>query len=57
MKVRLDELSLRTKAEVIPLDVLDINAVRKAFKAVGRIDGIVYAAGDYTPLNSTVMEY
>jgi len=52
-KVRLDELSLRTKAEVISLDVLDINSVRKAFKAVGKIDGIVYAAGDYTPLNST----
>lgn len=52
-KVRLDELSLRTKAEVISLDVLDINSVRKAFKAVGEIDGIVYAAGDYTPLNST----
>ena len=29
-KVRLDELSLRTKAEVISLDVLDINSVRKA---------------------------
>ena len=53
-KVRLDGLSLRTKAEVISLDVLDINSVRKAFKAVGKIDGIVYAAGDYTPLNSTV---
>jgi short-subunit dehydrogenase len=53
-EIRLNELSLRTKAEVIPLDVLDINAVRKAFKAVGRIDGILYAAGDYTPLNSTV---
>jgi short-subunit dehydrogenase len=53
-EIRLNELSLRTKAKVIPLDVLDINAVRKAFKAVGRIDGILYAAGDYTPLNSTV---
>ena len=53
-EIRLNELSLQTKAKVIPLDVLDINAVRKAFKAVGRIDGIVYAAGDYTPLNSTV---
>ena len=52
-KVRLDELNLRTKAEVISLDVLDINSVRKAFKAVGKIDGIVYAAGDYTPMNST----
>ena len=52
-EIRLNELSLRTKAKVIPLDVLDINAVRKAFNAVGRIDGIVYAAGDYTPLNST----
>ena len=53
-EIRLNELSLRTKAKVIPLDVLDINAVRKAFQAVGRIDGILYAAGDYTPLNSTV---
>ncbi|MDB0000989.1 SDR family NAD(P)-dependent oxidoreductase [Amylibacter sp.] len=53
-EIRLNELSLRTKAKVIPLDVLDINAVKKAFNAVGRIDGIVYAAGDYTPLNSTV---
>ena len=31
-EIRLNELSLRTKAKVIPLDVLDINAVRKAFK-------------------------
>ena len=53
-EIRLNELSLRTKAKVIPLDVLDINAVRKAFNAVGRIDVIVYVAGDYTPLNSTV---
>ena len=56
-KVRLDELSLRTKAEVISLDVLDINSVRKAFKAVGKIDGIVYAAGDYTPTEFYIMEY
>lgn len=51
--IRLNEISSMTKSKVLPFDVCDINAVKNAFKSVGQIDGIIYAAGDYTPLNST----
>lgn len=50
---RLNELSSLTKAKVLVLDVLDIDAIKQATKSVGIIDGIIYVAGDYTPLNST----
>ena len=52
-KTRLNELSSVTKAKVLALDVLDIDAIKQASKSVGIIDGIIYVAGDYTPLNST----
>ena len=50
---RLNELSSLTKAKVLALDVLDIDAIKQASKSAGIIDGIIYVAGDYTPLNST----
>ena len=52
-ETRLNELSSVTKAKVLALDVLDIDAIKQASKSVGIIDGIIYVAGDYTPLNST----
>jgi len=52
-ETRLTELSSLTKAKVLALDVLDIDAIKQASKSVGIIDGIIYVAGDYTPLNST----
>jgi short-subunit dehydrogenase len=52
-ETRLNKLSSLTKAKVLTLDVLDIDAIKQASKSVGIIDGIIYVAGDYTPLNST----
>lgn len=52
-ETRLNELSSLTKAKVLTLDVLDIDAIKQASKSAGIIDGIIYVAGDYTPLNST----
>jgi len=52
-ETRLNKLSSLTKAKVLALDVLDIDAIKQASKSVGIIDGIIYVAGDYTPLNST----
>ena len=52
-ETRLNELSSLTKAKVLALDVLNIDAIKQASKSVGIIDGIIYVAGDYTPLNST----
>lgn len=52
-EIRLNKLSSLTKAKVLALDVLDIDAIKQASKSVGIIDGIIYVAGDYTPLNST----
>ena len=51
-EVRLKELSDLTKAKVLAFDVLDMDGVKQACKSVGKIDGIIYAAGDYTPMNS-----
>jgi len=53
-ETRLNKLSSLTKAKVLALDVLDIDAIKQASKSVGIIDGIIYVAGDYTPLNSTI---
>lgn len=52
-ETRLNKLSSLTKAKVLALDVLDIDAIKQASKSVGIIDGIIYVAGYYTPLNST----
>lgn len=52
-ETRLNKLSSLTKAKVLALDVLDIDAIKQASKSVGIIDGVIYVAGDYTPLNST----
>ncbi|WP_407491710.1 SDR family NAD(P)-dependent oxidoreductase [Pseudooceanicola sp. MF1-13] len=43
---------LPTKARVLPLDVTDRDAVRKAAEDVGDIDGMVYLAGAYWPFGA-----
>lgn len=50
-KSRLDDLAatLPGPANVVPLDVTDIDAVRSAAQAIGELDGVIYAAGVYTP--------
>ena len=40
-------------AEVIPLDVTDLKAVRTAAAKAGEIDGLIYNAGAYEPMRTT----
>ena len=40
-------------AEVIPLDVTDLEAVRAAAAKAGEIDGLIYNAGAYEPMRAT----
>lgn len=49
---RLEDLAkeLPGKAHVVPLDVTDSEAVRKAVEEVGEIDGMIYLAGVYWPM-------
>lgn len=37
----------------VPLDVTDLEAVRRAIVTVGPVDGIIYNAGAYTPMRAT----
>ena len=39
-------------ARAVPLDVSDADSVAKAAAQVGRIDGLIYCAGQYTPLTA-----
>jgi len=50
-KSRLDDLvaELPNTAEVLALDVTDLEAVKSAAQKIGDLDGIIYAAGVYTP--------
>lgn len=41
--------SLPGKARIVPMDVSDMQSVREAAEAVGKIDGVVYLAGVYWP--------
>jgi short-subunit dehydrogenase len=41
------------QATVVPLDVTDIDAVRKAALSVGHLDGVIYNAGAYEPMRAT----
>ncbi len=51
---RLEHLRRQLKgAQVVPLDVTDTGAVRKAAAAVGPLDGVIYNAGAYEPLRAT----
>ena len=45
-----DELQ---NAQVVPLDVTDTDAVRKAAALVGPLDGVIYNAGAYEPMRAT----
>ncbi|MGO4914360.1 SDR family NAD(P)-dependent oxidoreductase [Pseudogemmobacter sp. W21_MBD1_M6] len=51
---RLTELvaDLPGRASFVPVDVSDAASVRKAAKAVGRIDGVVFLAGVYWPMKA-----
>lgn len=42
-----------TAARVIAFDVTDQEAVQRAARAVGPVDGIIYNAGAYTPMRAT----
>ena len=49
---RLTELASITGAQVLTLDVTNKEAVRFAGENVGPLDGVIYAAGVYTPVNA-----
>ena len=42
-------------ATVLPLDVTETQSVKEATHAIGQIDGIVYLAGAYEPMNAKAM--
>lgn len=51
---RLHSLSAELqRAQVVPLDVTDTQAVRQAAKDIGTIDGVIYNAGAYDPMTAT----
>ncbi len=48
---RLEDLAKELPgSRVVPLDVTDMDAVRAAANAVGRIDGVIYNAATYDPV-------
>jgi short-subunit dehydrogenase len=51
---RLESLAatLPGPAQVLPMDVADPSSVRAAVEAAGRIDGLVWLAGVYTPMTA-----
>ena len=51
-ETRLKEIasSLPNEAEVLPLDITDLNAVRKSEKTLENVDGFVFCAGEYWPM-------
>lgn len=44
------ESKLSNPARILTVDVTDQSSVDRAFKALGHIDGVVYIAGEYTPM-------
>lgn len=51
---RLKQLSVElNNAEWLPLDVTDIEAVRKSAASIGPLDGVIYNAGTYEPMRAT----
>ena len=53
-KERLDDLAVELKSavDVVPIDVKDAHNVAEAAKDLGQIDGVIYAAGVYSPMNA-----
>lgn len=53
-KARLADLAteLTGSAQILAIDVGDTENVTKALKTLGAIDGMIYAAGLYTPVNA-----
>ena len=51
-EARLKEIAsnLPNEAEVLPLDITDLNAVRKSEKTLKNVDGFVFCAGEYWPM-------
>ncbi|MEM8979055.1 MAG: SDR family NAD(P)-dependent oxidoreductase [Pseudomonadota bacterium] len=44
------------KADVVPVDVADLNALKAAREAAGEIDGMVFLAGVYWPMAAQEMD-
>jgi len=54
---RLTEIcAVLPNARAVPLDVTDLDAVRRATTQVGEVDGLVYNAGAYEPMRATDWE-
>ncbi|KAB7616027.1 SDR family NAD(P)-dependent oxidoreductase [Amylibacter sp. SFDW26] len=53
-KARLDDLAVELKGtvDVLPIDVNDADNIAEVAKNLGQIDGIIYAAGVYSPMNA-----
>jgi len=53
-ETRLKEIasSLPNEAEVLPLDITDLNAVRRSAKTLNNVDGYVFLAGAYWPMSA-----
>ena len=51
-EARLKEIAstLPNEVEVLPLDITDLNAVRKSIKKLKNVDGFVFCAGEYWPM-------
>ena len=51
-KTRLKEIAstLPNDAEVLPLDITDLNAVRQSVELLKNVDGFVFCAGQYWPM-------
>ena len=56
---KLKELSDRLPApsDVVPLDVQDSEAVQKAYRNLGHIDGVVFLAGVYWPFGADAWDF
>ena len=53
-EARLQEIAsiLPNEAEVLPLDITDLNAVRRCVKTLNNVDGYVFLAGTYWPMSA-----
>ena len=48
--LRMTGLIRLNEVEVLPLDITDLNAVRKSIKKLKNVDGFVFCAGEYWPM-------